>query len=258
MSMILPVRAIVTLVAVPLLLAASSRVARADVYAADVDETLTDINDEGCLGNCIGDPVNALGPPDFDPGQGGTTVTLGPGGTLGLIFDQPCFVDNNKDTPDILVYEQGGVQIEDFFVEAAIVGEPFTGTQVRSTAYVNEPERSLDLTIAIGDGESGGSVDRIQIIDIAANGDEVEQGGGGFEVGWGADIDAVECLSQTTGTGGTGGGSTGGTGGGSGGDGDMGGDGGCECSLQSGNMVADGLVWLALAGLWLGYRRTRR
>jgi hypothetical protein len=143
-----------------------------------VDDSLTDINDAGCLGNCIGDPVNALGAPNFVPGQGGTTVALGPDGMLGLIFDPPCFVDNDPNTRDILVYEQGGVQVEDFFVEAAIVGGPLTGARaLRSTATVNQPERRLDLTRVIGDGESGGSVDRIQIVDIAANGDEVEQGG---------------------------------------------------------------------------------
>ena len=56
-----------------------------DPFADDVDDS-TDINDEGCLTNCIGDPVNALGPPDFVPGQGAaTSVSLGPGGTLGLL-----------------------------------------------------------------------------------------------------------------------------------------------------------------------------
>jgi len=164
-----------------------------DPYADEVDDSLTDINNVGCLGNCIGDPVNALGAPNFVPGQGGTTVSLGPGGTLGLIFvDQPCFVDDNALTPDILVYEQGGVQVEDFSVDAAIVGGLLAGNPVRSTATDNQPERRLDLTSVIG---GAGSVDRIQIIDIdVADGDEAEEPG--FEVGWGADIDAVECLSQ--------------------------------------------------------------
>jgi hypothetical protein len=75
-----------------------------DPFADDVDDS-TDINDEGCLTNCIGDPVNALGPPDFVPGQGAaTSVSLGPGGTLGLLFvDEACFVDDDESTADIVV-----------------------------------------------------------------------------------------------------------------------------------------------------------
>jgi hypothetical protein len=86
----------------------------------------------------------------------------------------------------------GGVQVEDFWLDAVPPGEQdLTGTPVRSTASQNEPERFIDLTWLVGSGP----VERIEIIDIeAADGDEAEEPG--FEEGWGADIDAVECLSQ--------------------------------------------------------------
>jgi hypothetical protein len=166
----------------------------ADVYADEVDDSLTDIKDGLCLGNCIGEPANALGPPDFMAGAGDTySVTLGPGGTLGLVFvDEPCVVDGDPNTPDIIVYEVGGVQVEDFSVDAAVVGEPLVGNPVLSSVSDDQPERHLDLTSVIG---GAGMVERIQIIDIDGPPDEPERMPG-FENGWGADIDAVACFSR--------------------------------------------------------------
>jgi hypothetical protein len=140
----------------------------ADVFADEVDDSLTSINDLGCLGNCIGEPANATGPPE---GTGGntTSVSLGPGGTLGLVFvDELCVVDGDPNTPDIIVYEVGGVSREDFWVDAIV-----------------------DLTDVIG---GAGMVERIQIIDLDGPPDEPEMAG--FEDGWGADIDAVACFSR--------------------------------------------------------------
>lgn len=164
----------------------------ADVHADEVDDSLTDINDAGCLGSCIGDPANTTGPPDFVAGQGGTTASLGPNGTLGLVFvDELCVVDGDTSTPDIIVYEVGGVQVEDFSVDAAVEGGLLTGNPVRSIVATDQPERRLDLTAVIG---GAGLVERIQIIDIDGPPDEPEEPG--FEQGWGADIDAVACFSR--------------------------------------------------------------
>jgi hypothetical protein len=163
----------------------------ADVFADEVDESLTSINDDGCLGNCVGEPVNATGPPDFVKGVPGTSVSLGPGGTLGLVFvDEFCVVDGDPNTPDIIVYEVGGVSREDFSVDV-VVDRSLTGNPVHSIANDEQPERRLDLTSVIG---GAGMVQRIQIIDIDRPPDEPEEPG--FEEGWGADIDAVACFSR--------------------------------------------------------------
>jgi hypothetical protein len=166
----------------------------ADVYADEVDDSLTDIKDGLCLGNCIGEPANALGPPDFMAGAGDTySVTLGPGGTLGLVFvDEPCVVDGDPNTPDIIVYEVGGVQTEDFSLKVARPGEAnLVDGEVVSSVSDDQPERHLDLTRLFN---GPGVVERIQIIDIDGPPDEPEEPG--FEEGWGADIDAVACFSR--------------------------------------------------------------
>jgi hypothetical protein len=162
----------------------------ADVFADEVDDSLTSINDLGCLGNCIGEPANATGPPE---GTGGntTSVSLGPGGTLGLVFvDELCVVDGDPNTPDIIVYEVGGVSREDFWVDAIVNGS-LTGSPVLSSVDDDQSERHLDLTDVIG---GAGMVERIQIIDLDGPPDEPEMAG--FEDGWGADIDAVACFSR--------------------------------------------------------------
>ena len=153
----------------------------ADVFADEVDESLTGIDDDGCLGNCVGEPANATGPPDFVLGQGNSTsVSLGPGGVLGLVFvDEFCVVDGDPNTPDIIVYEVGGVSREDFSVDVVVDGS-LTGTPVHSIANDEQPERRLDLTSVIG---GAGTVQRIQIIDIDGPPDEPEEPG--FEEGWG-------------------------------------------------------------------------
>jgi hypothetical protein len=161
-----------------------------DIYADAVDDALTEINDDGCLGNCIGDPPDAIGAPDFVPGEGGT-VSLGPGGMLGLVFvDELCVVDDDDSTPDIVVYEQGGVQVEDFALRVVLVGETELESGVaESRSSVDQPERRLDLTSVVGPS----TVEKVLIIDLDDSGDEPEEPG--FEVGWGADIDAVGCFS---------------------------------------------------------------
>ncbi len=164
----------------------------ADVFADAVDDALTSINDLGCLGNCIGEPANATGPPE---GKGGntTSVSLGPGGTLGLVFvDELCVVDGDPNTPDIVVYEVGGVQREDFSLKVALAGEEnLEDGQINSRTSFNEPERHLDVTAVIN---GSGMVERSQISDLDDNRDEPEEEG--FEDGWGADIDAVACFSR--------------------------------------------------------------
>jgi hypothetical protein len=164
----------------------------ADVFADEVDDALTNINDAGCLGNCIGEPVNATGEPK---GVGGntTSVSLGPGGMLGLVFvDELCIVDGEESTPDIVVYEVGGVQREDFLLKVARPGEArLLDGEVVSSVGDDQPERHLDLTRLFN---GPGVVERIQIIDIESPPDEPEEEG--FEEGWGADIDAVACFSR--------------------------------------------------------------
>jgi hypothetical protein len=164
----------------------------ADVYADEVDDSLTDINDEDCgvNENCIGEPANALGPRDFMQGEADTSsVTLGLGGTLGLIFvDELCVVDGDPNTPDIIVYEVGGVQTEDFSLKVARPGEALVDGEVVSSVSNDQPERHLDLTSLIG---GAGMVERIQIIDLSDG-----PGMPGFENGRGADIDAVACFSR--------------------------------------------------------------
>ena len=169
-----------------------------DPHADAVDDSLTDINDESCTdgglnGGCIGQPAFVLGAPDFVPGQGGTTASLGLNGTLGLVFvDEYCVVDDDISTPDIIVYEQGGIQTEDFAVDAARVGQAMAGNPISSIQPegVNQPARMLDLTRVIG---GSGQVDRIQIIDIDDAGDAGSELPG-FEIAAGADLDAVECF----------------------------------------------------------------
>jgi hypothetical protein len=164
----------------------------ADVHADEVDDSLTDINDEDCgvNENCIGEPANALGPRDFMQGEADTSsVTLGLGGTLGLIFvDELCVVDGDPNTPDIIVYEVGGVQTEDFSLKVARPGEALVDGEVVSSVSNDQPERHLDLTSLIG---GAGMVERIQIIDLSDG-----PGMPGFENGRGADIDAVACFSR--------------------------------------------------------------
>ena len=166
----------------------------ADVFADEVDDALTNINDADCLGDCIGEPANATGEPDPE-GMGGntTSVSLGPGGMLGLVFvDELCIVDGEESTPDIVVYEVGGVQREDFSLKVARPGEAnLVDGEVVSSVSDDQPERHLDLT-RLFDGP--GVVERIQIIDIDGPPDEPEEPG--FEEGWGADIDAVACFSR--------------------------------------------------------------
>lgn len=273
-SIRLHVRSYFTFVAA-LLATVGPQVVRADAYATEVDEAFTNIEDEDCGGDCIGEPANALGPPDFVAGQGGTTVSLGRGGTLGLIFfDEPCMVDDDTSTPDIIVCERGGVQVEDFYLDAVPPGEQaLSGSPVLSTTSVDQPERYLDLTAVVG----AGSVETIQIIDLDDPPDEPEpdEPDDGSEVARGADIDSVVCNWQTmvgacsVGTGGNGGGGSGGNGG-DGGDSGIGVDGGdngegsrstgggCGCRVEGDEVATDALLWLLLVGLWLGYRRRRR
>jgi hypothetical protein len=167
--------------------------AYADPYADAVDAGLTNINEESCLGgNCLGEVANTLGAPDFKPGTGNLTLaSLGSNGTLGLMFvDELCIVDDDPATPDIIVYEGGGVQHEDFSVDAARVGKGLGGKPVDSIQAqgINRYMRPLDLTAVI---DGPGQVDRVQIIDIDNAGDP-EEGGQAA----GADIDAVECVSS--------------------------------------------------------------
>jgi hypothetical protein len=163
-----------------------------DVHPVEVDDSLTSINDAGCLGDCIGAPANATGAPDFVPGQGGTTVSLGPGGTLGLVFvGALCVVDDDENTPDLIVCERGGVQVEDFSLDAAVQGEGLSGNPVQSITATDQVERRIDLTRVIG---GSGLVERIQIVDIDGPPDEPEQAGS--ELAWGADIDAVACFPR--------------------------------------------------------------
>lgn len=163
-----------------------------DLHADEVDVSLTAINDAGCLGDCIGAPANATGAPDFVADQGGTTVSLGPGGTLGLVFvDELCVVDDDPTTPDLIVCERGGVQVEDFSVDAAREGQPLAGNPVLSSTTTDQVERRLDLTSVIG---GAGLVERIQILDIESPPDEPEEPR--FEIASGADIDAVLCFSR--------------------------------------------------------------
>jgi hypothetical protein len=243
------IRASTLLLAVPLVVVAGSRVAKGDAYADRVDDSLTFIDDAGCLGNCVGDPENALGEPDFEKGQGETSsVSLGPGGMLGLVFDdEPCFVDGDPNTPDIIVYEVGGISRENFSVDVVVRGS-LTGNPVSSIVSDEQPERHLDLTSVL-DGVAG-TVDTIQIIDLERPPDEPDAPG--LEAGWGADIDAVECISTAV----PDPGSTGGTGGSPSNVEED--NSGCSCRLRGGNLVADGIVWVALAGLWIGYRRIGR
>ena len=166
----------------------------ADVFADLVDGDLTDINDVGCLGNCIGEPANATGAPNFETGPGNLThASLGPGGMLGLVFvDELCVVDDDRSTPDIIVYERGGIQIEDFSLRVVLAGEKdLVVGMIDSNVSDDQPERHLDLTDLI---DGPGMVERIQIIDIDGPPGEPEEPG--FEEGWGADIDAVACFSR--------------------------------------------------------------
>ena len=113
---------------------------------------------------------------------------------LGLVFvDELCVVDDDTNTPDIVVYEVGGVQIEDFSLKAALAGEAnLEGGQIDSIVSDDQPERHLDLTRVIN---GPGMVERIQIIDIDGPPDEPDDDPA-FATGWGVDIDAVACFSR--------------------------------------------------------------
>ena len=168
----------------------------ADVFADLVDGDLTDINDVGCLGNCIGEPANATGAPNFETGPGNLThASLGPGGMLGLVFvDELCVVDDDRSTPDIIVYERGGIQIEDFSLRVVLAGEKdLVVGMIDSNVSDDQPERHLDLTDLI---DGPGMVEKIQIIDIDGPPDEPEDPDPDLAPGYGADIDAVACFSR--------------------------------------------------------------
>jgi hypothetical protein len=100
-------------------------------------------------------------------------------------------VDGDPNTPDIIVYEVGGVSREDFSVDVVVDGS-LTGNPVHSIANDEQPERRLDLTSVIDGAGRVQRIQRIQIIDIDRPPDEPEEPG--FEEGWGADIDAVACF----------------------------------------------------------------